>query len=62
MWANFDKAWSLQPLNPGCPTSITPFLSSQPLPPAIATSRLSINMFSRSSVRSLERAQGNRHV
>ena len=36
MWANFDESWPFQPLNPGCPTSITPFLSSQPLPPAIA--------------------------
>jgi hypothetical protein len=33
MWANFDESWPFQPLNPGCPTSITPFLSSQPLPP-----------------------------
>ena len=50
MWANFDESWPFQPLNPGCPTSITPFLSSQPLPPAIAAPDY-INMFSRSSVR-----------
>ena len=54
MWANFDEAWPFpgQPLNPDCPTSITPFLSSQPLPPAIAAPDY-INMFSRSSFRSL---------
>ena len=52
MWANFDESWPFQPLNPGCPTSITPFLSSQPLPPAIAAPDY-INMFSRSSFRSL---------